>query len=239
MKFKLIFLFFAVSSCVNYSQSYDKNIQSYYSTGFAFIKENKESSTRADMYEASHNQLNKGTKIRITNPVNLEFVIIETNKKETFNSFYKVEVNQNLAKKLRLNISFPYVEVSEIKKNKSFIEKKAITENDEKKIANNAPVDKINISNITKNKKKKVKIKSNKYSILIASFSEKESAVLLKDRLSNSLNKNSSNLIYISKKNKKNYDLLIGPYNTINKLKNDYIVLMEHRFEDLDIKKYD
>jgi len=79
----------------------------------------------------------------------------------------------------------------------------------------------------------------NKYSILIASFSEKESAVLLKDRLSNSLNKNSSNLIYISKKNKKNYDLLIGPYNTINKLKNDYIVLMEHRFEDLDIKKYD
>ena len=229
MKFKLIFLFFAVSSCVNYSQSYDKNIQSYYSTGFAFIKENKESSTRADMYEASHNQLNKGTKIRI----------IETNKKETFNSFYKVEVNQNLAKKLRLNISFPYVEVSEIKKNKSFIAKKAITENDEKKIANNAPVDKINISNITKNKKKKVKIKSNKYSILIASFSEKESAVLLKDRLSNSLNKNSSNLIYISKKNKKNYDLLIGPYNTINKLKNDYIVLMEHRFEDLDIKKYD
>ena len=114
-----------------------------------------------------------------------------------------------------------------------------LKENDEKKIANNAPVDKINISNITKNKKKKVKIKSNKYSILIASFSEKESAVLLKDRLSNSLNKNSSNLIYISKKNKKNYDLLIGPYNTINKLKNDYIVLMEHRFEDLDIKKYD
>ena len=159
MKFKLIFLFFAVSSCVNYSQSYDKNIQSYYSTGFAFIKENKESSTRADMYEASHNQLNKGTKIRITNPVNLEFVIIETNKKETFIDF---NIYLSAYQRRILNISFPYVEVSEIKKNKSFIAKKAITENDEKKIANNAPVDKINISNITKNKKKKVKIKSNK-----------------------------------------------------------------------------
>ena len=28
----------------------------------------------------------------------------------------------------------------------------------------------------------------------------------------------------------------MGPYNTINKLKNDYIVLNDSNFEDLDIK---
>ena len=28
----------------------------------------------------------------------------------------------------------------------------------------------------------------------------------------------------------------MGPYNTINKLKNDYIVLSDSNFEDLDIK---
>ena len=44
------------------------------------------------------------------------------------------------------------------------------------------------------------------------------------------------NLIYISKKNKNSYKLLMGPYNTINKLKNDYIVLSDSNFEDLDIK---
>jgi len=29
---------------------------------------------------------------------------------------------------------------------------------------------------------------------------------------------------------------LLGPYNTINKLKSDYIVLNNSNFEDLDIK---
>jgi len=42
--------------------------------------------------------------------------------------------------------------------------------------------------------------------------------------------------MYIKEKNKKSYELLMGPYNTINKLKNDYIVLDESNFEDLDIK---
>ena len=31
----------------------------------------------------------------------------------------------------------------------------------------------------------------------------------------------------------------MGPYNSINKLKNDYIVLNDSDFEDLDIKKND
>ena len=31
----------------------------------------------------------------------------------------------------------------------------------------------------------------------------------------------------------------MGPYNTINKLKNDYIALNESNFEDLDIKLND
>jgi len=43
-------------------------------------------------------------------------------------------------------------------------------------------------------------------------------------------------LIYVNKKNEKSYELLMGPYNTINKLKNDYIVLDDSKFEDLDIK---
>ena len=42
-------------------------------------------------------------------------------------------------------------------------------------------------------------------------------------------------ILNINKKSDKSYELLMGPYNTINKLKNDYIVLNDSNFEDLDI----
>ena len=58
---------------------------------------------------------------------------------------------------------------------------------------------------------------------------------LLKKRLTLILLNSNYQLIYINKKNNKSYELLLGPYNTIKKLKNDYIVLDESNFEDLDI----
>jgi len=118
--------------------------------------------------------------------------------------------------------------------NKSFIAKKAVTENIEKKIANKAPVTKINIDNLSKTvKPKKIKLKN--YSILVAEFYSLESAKILKKKLASILVSSNYKLIYINKKNDKSYKLLMGPYNTINKLKNDYIVLNDSNFEDLDI----
>ena len=61
----------------------------------------------------------------------------------------------------------------------------------------------------------------------------------LKKRLVTILASSNYQLIYVNKKNVKSYELLMGPYNTINKLKNDYIVLNESNFEDLDIKLND
>ena len=40
----------------------------------------------------------------------------------------------------------------------------------------------------------------------------------------------------IIKKNENNYELFMGPYITIKTLKNDYIVLNELGFEEIDIK---
>ena len=77
--------------------------------------------------------------------------------------------------------------------------------------------------------------KPNNYSILVAEFYNLESAELLKKRLTLILLNSNYQLIYINKKNNKSYELLLGPYNTIKKLKNDYIVLDESNFEDLDI----
>ena len=144
-------------------------------------------------------------------------------------------ISDNLAQKLSLDLNFPYVEVTEIKKNKSFIAKKAVTNIVEKKIANTAPVTKISIDNLSK-KKKVVNVKPKAYSILVADFSTLESAKLLKIRLETILENSNYQLIFINKNNNNSYELLMGPYKTINKLKNDYIVLNDSNFEDLDIK---
>ena len=59
---------------------------------------------------------------------------------------------------------------------------------------------------------------------------------MLKKRLITILKNSNYLLIHINKKNNKSYELLMGPYNTINKLKNDYNILNSTGFEDLDIK---
>ena len=232
MKYKIIFLCF-LTSCVN-NTYISKNNFTFSSKGFAKI-DNQSVSKLNHNFFVSHNKLKLGTKIRIINPVNgkqLEKVI---KKKIKYNNFYKVLISKDIAEVLELDFNFPYVEINEIKTNKSFIAKKTITETVEKQIANNAPITKINIDNLIKSKKEeKIKLKS--YSILVAEFYSLESAESLKKKITSLLASSNYNLIYINKKNEKSYKLLMGPYNTINKLKNDYIVLNDSNFEDLDIK---
>ena len=234
MKYKLILLFFLLASCSNYSSNINKKF-GYSASGFAFIDKNIPTSLKNNMYSASHNKLRNGTKIKITNPANKKSIEVKINKKVKYDNFYKISISDNIATQLDLSFEFPYIEINEIKKNKSYVAKKAITDNAEKKIANKAPIDQININNISK-KKKRVKKKVSSYSILVADFYSVNSAELLKERLTILLKNSNYNLIYINKKNDKKYELLMGPYNTINKLKNDYIVLNDSNFEDLDIK---
>ena len=42
--------------------------------------------------------------------------------------------------------------------------------------------------------------------------------------------------ISIIKKKKNSFQLISGPYNTVNSLKNDYIILKRNGFEELDVK---
>jgi hypothetical protein len=231
MKYNIILLFL-ITSCIN--PTYVGKGNFLYSTkGFAMI-ENESYSNLDNNIFVFHNKLKSGTKIKLSNPVNNKSVAYVVKKKVEYNDFYKVLISVNIAEELGLDFDFPYLEINEIKNNKSFIAKKAITESVEKKIANKAPIAKINIDNLTKFKKvKKTKLKN--YSILVAEFYSLKSAEILKEKLSSILLSSNYQLIYITKKNDKSYKLLMGPYNTINKLKNDYIVLNDSNFEDLNI----
>jgi len=232
MKYKIFLLFF-LSSCINNSYV-SKNNFTYSSKGFAFI-ENQSFNNLDNNLFASHNKLKSGTKIKIINPINKKSIEVVIKEKIKYDDFYKVLISVNVAKKLKLNLNFPYVEINEIKKNKSFVAKKAITQNIEKKIANKAPIESININNLSK-KKKLVFTNKKSYSILVAEFYRLESAEILKKKLAIILENSNYQMIYVNKKNENSYELLMGPYNTINKLKNDYSILDDSSFEDLDIK---
>jgi hypothetical protein len=232
MKYKLIlFLFF--TSCINSTYT-SKNNFTYYANGFALIENDSFKGLDGKLF-ATHHRLKSGTKIRITNPSNGLSIEVIVQKKIKFDNFYKVLISADTAEKLKLNLRFPYVEIAEIKKNKSFVAKKAITQNIEKKIANKAPIEKININNLSK-KKYTGEPKTKTYSILVAEFYNLESVGLLQKRLVTILENSNNQLIYVNKNNDKSYELLMGPYNTINKLKNDYSVLSNSGFEDIDIK---
>jgi len=232
MKYNLFILFFLVS-CVEHSSNFKKK-SDYSSRGFSYIEKNVHSSFKNEQFFISHNKLKLGTKISVINPNNSKSLEVIIKKKIKYDDFYKVLISKSIAEELELSFEFPFVEISEIKSNKSFIAKKAITQNEEKNIANKAPIDKININNVSQKKKlddKKVK----NYSIFVADFYSLNSAEFLKKKLISVLKDSNYKLIYINKNNDNNYELLMGPYNTINKLKNDYIVLTDSNFEDLDI----
>ena len=233
MKYKLI-LFLFIISCANYSTNHKKK-SGYSSSGFAHIEQNTLPNLTVGNFFISHNKLRVGTKVKITNPENKKFLEIKIKKKIKYDNFYKILISASIAQELDLSTEFPFVEINEIKSNKSFVAKKAITDNEEKNIANRAPIEEININNISKLKKRKKKI-SKSYSILVAEFYSLSSAKMLKERLSSILKDSNYQLININKVSEKKYELLMGPYNTINKLKNDYIVLNDSNFEDLDIK---
>ena len=233
MKYRLILLFFLVS-CANYSSDIERK-SGYSASGFAYILKEIPKDLKDQNFFISHNKLRKGTKIRVTNPNNKMSLEVKIKEKIKYDNFFKVLISESIAKKLELSLEFPFVEINEIKKNKSFVAKEAITDVEEKQIANKAPIDQIKINNISE-KRTKLKKEPKNYSILVAEFYSLESAKFLKKKLSLILSNSNYQLIHINKKNNKSYELLIGPYNTINKLKNDYSVLNNSNFEDIDIK---
>ena len=123
----------------------------------------------------------------------------------------------------------------EIKKNKSFIAEKAKIYTEEKKISSKAPVASVKISNISKNKKKIIKKKPEKLFIQIATFYSVSTAKFMKKRIINEVSDLNEKKLKIQKINNKETQVIMGPYTSVNLLKNDYIKLKSFGFEELDI----
>ncbi len=241
MKFKsLIFILFLISCTTNYTKL--DNRKPYNSTGFAYIYNENDYQAKTiknkfnnDLLQISHKDLKAGTLIKLINPKSKETLVLSNMKKTKYPEFYKILITEPVARKLNISSQLPLIEVLEIKKNKSFIAKKAKIYQEEKKIPSKAPITSVQIANISKKKNNVKKIHTNDIFILVASFYTKEAAKLLKKRILIEVPEYDSKMLAIKKRNNKEFDVISGPYSSVNSLKNHYISLKIFGFEELDI----
>ena len=243
MKFKitffLIFLFFF--SC---SPHYTKlsNKEPYNTQGLAYIYNEKDFKDKIinkrlnnSLVQVSHRSIKPNALIKLINPKTKESIVVKNLKNSKYPELYKIIITETVAKKLSISPSLPLVEILEIKKNKSFIAKKAKIFSEEKKISTNAPVTSVQISNISEKNQIKKKEKQDKIYILIASFYSKDVAVFLKKRIMKEMPNYDMKKLIVKKKNNKKINLISGPYKAVNLMKNDYILLKNFGFEELNI----
>ena len=241
MKYKFLLISFFLYSCSPHYTKIDNRVP-YNAKGFAYIYSNEDFSNKIikgkldnSKIQISHKKLNANTLIKVINPKTKDSIVIKNTKKVKYPDFYKIVITEQVANKLNIDRDLPLVEILEIKKNKSFIAKKAKIFNEEKKISTNAPVASVQISNISKNKNLRKNDKKDQIYIIIASFYSKDTAEFLKKRINKEIPTYDTNKLKIKKKINKKVDLISGPYNTINLMKNDYILLTNFGFEELDI----
>ena len=243
---KILYLFLLcnlIFSCAEYQvQKSKKNIEKkfYSSKGFALI-------FSEDLYKqrvinkklnnkkvaAMHNILRVNTPVKILNPKNSKFIETKISRKGNYPKIFNIVLSESAASILGLDTENPYVEVFEVKKNKKFVAKKSNTFDEEKNVADKAPVDEIKMDDITETKveiKKKVDKKS--YILVISDFYYETSANNLMAELAKKIN---INKISVKKININKYRLLVGPFKNFNALKTTYISLNNLGFEDLNI----
>ena len=240
----VIFTFFLYScdqSIIN--QSIDKNFKiekKYKNSGFALVYNNNLTNLKKlenRSLSIYHKYLKKNSVVKITNPVNGKYLIanVKSNKIK-FSNFYNSVLSPRIAQELELNLNEPFIELLLVSKNSTFIAKKAKMFEEEKMVAEKAPVDGIQINDLYNKKIKKNESKSKKFSYLIkvADFYYKDTAQIMINKIRNQTSINNLNIIKLSKTK---YRVSIGPFNDIKSLKDSFEKMSSFNFENLEILK--
>ena len=240
----LIVFIHTLTSCADYNVNKAKQRiekQYYSSKGFALVYND-------DLYKQKvinkkinnedilvmHSFLKINTPIKIINPYNSKIIETKIYRKASYPKIFNSVISKKIALVLELDFNNPYVEIIEIKKNKTFLAKKTNTFEEEKNVVEKAPVNEITIddlSNKISEDKKKV-LKDNNFILVINEFYYEDSAISLRKEL---IKKTNMNNISVKKINNKKYRLLMGPFKNFNALKIAYISLNNLGFEHLNI----
>tara|TARA_B100000686_G_C16746211_1_gene949583 strand:- start:278 stop:1021 length:744 start_codon:yes stop_codon:yes gene_type:complete len=240
---KISIILFLLTSCADYNVNKIKKDKIFFnSKGFALIYEDtyfKDGIVNKKMNNSEnsvmHSSLKKNTNIAILNPLNNKEIVAKINKNSDYPKIFNLVITKNIADELDLDLKNPYIEIREIKKNKTFIAKEGTMFEEEKKVVEKAPVDQISVELLsgkekTENKNK-ISIEKN-FILVISDFYYLSSANQLKDKL---LKETQNNNFYIEKIKDNKYRLSVGPFKNFNSLKSIYISLNDLGFDDLNI----
>ena len=247
-KFLTIFIFLSLTACqqfdddrkaINYS-----TFKKYSNTGFTLIyneqfrKDNKISKKIDDRaLVIFHKKIKKNSFVKITNPANNKSVIAKViSNKAQFSDFYNSVITTRIANELSIDLSEPYVDLVLISENSTFIAKKAKIYDEEKNVAEKAPVDGITIDNLGSKLNKKKTLKKHKflYSIKIADFYYMDSAENMILRIKKETNLKNP---LIKKLSNTKYRVLLGPFSDIKKLEKSFDEIKLLEFENIEILK--
>ena len=185
-----------------------------------------------------HTKIRKNSFVKITNPENTKTVIAQViSNKAIFSNFYNSVITKRIVDELLLDENEPYVQLSLISNESTFVAKKAKTFDEEKKVAQKAPVDGITIDNLgTVEKKELPKSKESNflYSIKIADFYYKDSAENMIQRIKDETKITNP---VIKKLSQTKYRVLLGPFNDIKKIQESFDEIEKLNFENLKIIK--
>ena len=174
----------------------------------------------------------------VSNIFNSDNIIAKVGNNANYPAFNNSVVSKRIASELEIDFDEPYVEILEILNNSSFIAKKAKTFDEEKKVANKAPIESISINDLNSNELvlKKNKKKKFSYIIKIADFYFYDSAKLMKKRIKEETKVEKIKLKSLSETN---YRVFLGPFNNLNSLKKAFNDISLLNFENIEIIKND
>lgn len=248
MKYKIILLLlFFLASCTTNQQIQNDAliIEKFSNSGFTLIYdpllyENKTINKKMNQRDLLifQRNLRKGTSVKLTNPENNKTIIAKVGVSAKYPDFNNSVVSIRISKELELNSDEPFIYIEEIIGNDSFIAKKSKTFEEEKTVADKAPVETISINNLNESSSDKTKKIKNKkkfsYNIKIADFYYKSTANIMAERVRNEISLNNTKIEKISENT---FRVLIGPFANLKTLQNAYNSVKKLDFENIEIIK--
>ena len=241
--FLYLLFFFLISNCnqTNSKKKITLDIENRYKNlGFALVYQDnlkKIKNLENRSLKIYHKSLKKRSIVKITNPKNGKYLIAEVkSNKIKFSNFYNSILSLRIAEELEIDLLEPYIEISLVSKDSTFIAKKAKMFDEERSVAEKAPVDGIQINDLnTKKTKKEKKIdKDFSFFIKVADFYYLDTAKIMVDRIKSETN--IKNLV-IDRLSETKYRVIMGPFDNINTLKEAFERMQPLNFENLEILK--
>ncbi len=222
--------------------SSDKNEQKeiinivYSNKGFALIYDEEEDNfLENNLDNTSINILSpnlpNGIPVRITNIINGKSLMTIVKNKTVLPVYYNSVITKRIVSELSINPNEPYVYIETINSKNLYVANNVKTFDEEKEVANKAPVDDIMIQSISLENEIKESKTNNfetnfNYIIKFADFYFEDSAIMLKNRL---FEEHNIENIQIKKLSQNNFRVYKGPYKDFEKLKKGF-----HNIENLD-----